>query len=335
MIDNTENYFDDDALESVDRFETMIKNNKLCYFDVHEFENLVDHYLENHKLAKASKASDLAMQQHPSSISLQLKHAQVLIGRGEEIKALTILKKLKGIESTNKNIYILIGNIYNILKKPQNAKKQFDIALSLCYDDKEDLLFRIAVSFEQLGLYELALPYFIEVHKLNNQDPEILFEIAYCYEKLQKDKESIEAYKAYLELDPFSDNAWYNLGILYNRNNQSLNSIEAYDFCIAINEKHSKAYFNKANALALCEKFEEAIKSYIEYLDFDDDHASTYSYIGECFEKLEEYDQAMIYYENAIKEDEKFADPWFGMGLILLYQDKIDECLIYLSEAKD
>ena len=28
MIDNTENYFDDDALESIDRFETMLKTNK-------------------------------------------------------------------------------------------------------------------------------------------------------------------------------------------------------------------------------------------------------------------------------------------------------------------
>jgi len=70
MIDNTENYFDDDALESIDRFETMLRNNKPCYFDVHEFENLVDHYLENRKLAKANHASELAIEQHPSSISL-------------------------------------------------------------------------------------------------------------------------------------------------------------------------------------------------------------------------------------------------------------------------
>ncbi|MFT5750256.1 MAG: putative Zn-dependent protease, partial [Ancylomarina sp.] len=144
MIDNTDNYFDDDTLESVERFESMLKTNKPCYFDVHEFENLVDHYLENRKLAKANEACEMAIEQHPTSISLQLKQAQVLISRGEEIKALTILRKLKKIESTNHNIYILIGNIYNILKKPHNAKIQFDIALELCYDEREDLLFKIA-----------------------------------------------------------------------------------------------------------------------------------------------------------------------------------------------
>ncbi len=42
----------------------MLKQNKPSYFDVHEFENLVDHYLENRKLAKANQACEMAIEQH-------------------------------------------------------------------------------------------------------------------------------------------------------------------------------------------------------------------------------------------------------------------------------
>lgn len=334
MIDNTENYLDGDVLTLVSRFERMVKDEQLYYFDVHEFESIIDHYIEENNLSEAVKVSTIASRQHPTALSLQIKKAQILIDRGQHLEALSILKKIQSIESTNKDIFLLKANIYNLLGKYKRAKNQFDKALEVCFEDREDLLFRIALSFEQLEKFDIAIEYLQEALLLDHEDSEVLFELGYCYEKIGNDEKSIETYKQFLDLNPFSDNAWYNIGIVYNRQNDFEKAIEAYDFALVVNEQHSKAYFNKANALANSGLFEEAIKCYTEYLDFDDDHASTLSYIGECFEKLNEYDQALNYYENAIKTDENFPDAWFGMGLILMYQEKIDESLVYLEKAK-
>jgi tetratricopeptide (TPR) repeat protein len=131
MIDNTENYLDDDALTLVSRFEEMVKAETLYYFDVHEFESIIDHYIEKSNLSEAVKVSNIANKQHPAAISLQIKKAQILVDRGQHLEALAILKKVQSIESTNKEIFLLKGNIYNLLGKHHSAKIQFDQALEI------------------------------------------------------------------------------------------------------------------------------------------------------------------------------------------------------------
>ena len=93
--------YEDELKEAVQKFERMRKNNENYFFDVIEFENIIDYYIENNNSIKAFEAATLASEQHPNSVSIQLRKARVLLDRGRAVDALKILKKLENIEPGN------------------------------------------------------------------------------------------------------------------------------------------------------------------------------------------------------------------------------------------
>ncbi|MBK6752904.1 MAG: hypothetical protein IPG69_04795 [Flavobacteriales bacterium] len=74
---------EDDRTEYVQRFEDMLSRNDHYFFDVEEFELIIEHYLDNNDLKKARQVLDYARQQHPGSVDLLFCEAQVLMGPGQ------------------------------------------------------------------------------------------------------------------------------------------------------------------------------------------------------------------------------------------------------------
>ncbi|MCK7530130.1 MAG: hypothetical protein MZV63_03270 [Marinilabiliales bacterium] len=97
---------------AVQKFERMKKNNENYFFDVIEFETIIDYYIESNNSIKAFEAATLASEQHPNSVSIQLRKARVLLDKGRAVEALRILKKLENIEPGNHEIYIAKGTAY-------------------------------------------------------------------------------------------------------------------------------------------------------------------------------------------------------------------------------
>ena len=87
--------------ELLNRWEDMLKNKKKYFFDVFEFENIIDYYIDIDKANNALNAINLASEQHPSSINIQLKKAQVLVEKGLSNQALKIIDNIELIESSN------------------------------------------------------------------------------------------------------------------------------------------------------------------------------------------------------------------------------------------
>jgi len=83
----------------------MKKNNENYFFDVIEFETIIDYYIESNNSIKAFEAATLASEQHPNSVSIQLRKARVLLDKGRAVEALRLLKRLESIEPGNHEIY--------------------------------------------------------------------------------------------------------------------------------------------------------------------------------------------------------------------------------------
>ncbi len=339
MIENNNNYLNsngDNLNEDnlILRYESMIANNTVCYFDVDEFEDILEYYMQQQQTSKALEVISFAHQQHPATLSLQLKKAELLINDVQFEEAIKLLNNLIGIESAHAEVWILKGIILVLKKEYNKAQVYFEVALKKDDHNTEDTLLRIGMIFSQQLQYDLAYPYLQNAYELNPRNKDIIFELAYCCDKLFYEDEAISLYKKYIDIDPFSDSAWYNLGIIYNRKAAYTEAIDAYEFAIAINPKHSNAYFNMGNSSVQLGRYENAIKFYHYSLELEE-HTITYTNIGECFEKLNDFDQAMQYYEKAIKIDETVPEPWFGTGCALMFQDKMDEAKIYLEKACD
>jgi len=325
--------YEEEVKHAVQKFERMKKNNENYFFDVIEFETIIDYYIESNNSIKAFEAATLASEQHPHSVSLQLRKARVLLDKGRAVEALRLLKKLESIEPGNHEIYIAKGTAYGMLGDIQGAKKMFDFSLTLDTEDVENILFAITSVLQNLNYYEHLIPY---MEKLIDLEPEFkahLYDMAYAYEKIEDYENSIVYYLKYLDEEPFSDSAWYNLGIIYNKLESYEKAMEAYDFALAINSQNTFAIFNKGNILSNLERYSDAIPVYHEYLENEPDSFEAMTYLAECYEKIGEVVMARKYYQEAIELAPEFADPWFGLGVIALNTGNTDDSLIFFRKA--
>ena len=326
-------FHDEEYSELVNRYEDMVKQKTKYFFDVSEFENIIDYYIDSNKANNALNVVKFASQQHPNSIGIQLKKAQVLVDKGLASNALQVIEGIESIEFSNNEVFLIKGSALNILGHYNEAEKAFDTAIELTIDDKVDIIHTVAQSFEQIGRYKTALKYLHEAFELESNNIMVLYDIGYCYEKLGQINRSIDYYKQYLDKEPFSENAWYNLGILCNKSESFDKAIEAYEFAIAINPDFSVAYFNLANAYSNKEDFHNAIINYKEYLKFDGKSVEILTYIGDCYDSLKEFDIALKYYDKALNEDNYHAEAIYGKANIMFRVGKSEQALSLIKNA--
>lgn len=334
MEEDKANYsYEDELKDAVQKFERMKKNNENYFFDVIEFENIIDYYIESNNSIKAFEAATLASEQHPNSVSIQLRKARVLLDRGRAVDALKILKKLESIEPGNHEIYVAKGTAMGIMGDIQGAKKMFDYALTLDSDDMGNILFSITSVLQNLNYYEYMIPYMKRLIELEPEFNAHIYDLAYAYDKTGDFDSAISFYLKYLDNEPFSDSAWYNLGIIYNKLDEFEKALEAYDFALAINSQNTFAIFNKGNILCNLDRYAEAIPVYHEYLENEPESFETLTYLAESYEKTGDFVLARKYYHEAIDLAPEFADPWFGLGIIALETGNPDESMIFLRKA--
>jgi tetratricopeptide (TPR) repeat protein len=241
---------EEEIKQVIQRFENMKRNNENYFFDVVEFETIIDFYLESNNSSRAFEAASLATSQHPNSVSIQLRKARVMLDRGRAVEALRILRKLEDIEPGNHEIFIVKGTALGILGDVSGAKKMFDLALTKDTEETENILFAITSVLQNLNYYEQLIPYLKRLYELEPGFHAHLYDLAYAHEKIRDYESSIKYYREYLEEEPFSDSAWYNLGIIYNKLEQFENALEAYDYALVVNNQNSFALFNKGNILS-------------------------------------------------------------------------------------
>ena len=325
--------YEEEVKQAVQKFEKMKRNNENYFFDVIEFETIIDYYIESNNSSKAFEAATAATEQHPHSVSIQLRKARVLLDKGRAVEALRILKKLESIEPGNHELFIAKGTALGMLGDVQGAKKMFDYSLTLDSEDIENILFAITSVLQNLNYYEHMIPYMLRLVAMEPEFNAHLYDLAYGYEKIEDFENSIIYYLKYLEEEPFSDSAWYNLGIIYNKLELYEKAMEAYDFALAINYQNTFALFNKGNILSNLERYAEAIPVYHEYLENEPDSFEAMTYLAECYEKINEITMARKYYQEAIELAPEFADPWFGLGIIALNIGNTEDSLIYFRKA--
>lgn len=324
----------EDRDKVIARCEEMLITSKSVYFDVFEFEGIIEYYIENNEMGKAMSVIDIALAQHPNSSDLEMKKAKLLLERNLTQEALVMINRLLSTDKSNSELYILRGSCMADSGKIDAANADFAIAVELSIGNEvEETYYTCALAFIDNGLYQDAIPYLEKSYNLNQDNTMVIYDLAYSYDRILNFERSVNFYKLYLDLDPYSDNAWYNLGIVHNKANEYSDAINAFDYAIAINETYASAYFNKANTLANWDKYAEAIAVYKEYLNLENENPVALYYIGECYEKLNEYDTAVAYYNDVLKIDRHFADAWFGIGIVNYYKDKYDDAKLFMEKA--
>jgi tetratricopeptide (TPR) repeat protein len=326
---------EEELLSAVDRFEEMLRDCTNKFFDVHELEGIINFYIDRNNFTKAATAAEYGYKLFPGSTIIQLKIAQLLLDRGKLNESMSILNRLEQIEGSNYEVFILKGTAFNMLGKTSEAQIQFDKAVSLTEENKNEVLYNIGLTFEERQEYATAIEYFKKAFELDNKNIIILYDLAYCFEKANQLYDSIQYYEKYLDEDPFSDNAWFNLGTIYSRVGEIDKALEAFDYALTINENFGSALFNKGNILSNIEKYDLALSCYLDFIKLEENNVLALCYIGECYEKLKNYDQAEYFFQKAVSLDPNSADAWYGRGIVKMHIGSLEESQLYLTTALD
>jgi tetratricopeptide (TPR) repeat protein len=332
MEENFE-YYNEEETAAVNRYSDMLKNKNQCYFDIFELEHIIDFYIEKYELKNATEVIEYALKLHPGSSTLLLKKAQVLINNGHPYKSLKLLKDIGKIETSNHMVFFLKGVVYSSLGELSKAISNFENALLLSFDSKEDLLINIASTLQQIGQYEFTAKYYKQCYDLNNENSVSLYELAYCYEKLNYDNESIEFYKKYLSIDPYSKLAWFNLAGVYHKIEEYEYAIDALEYVLAIDPEYSHAIYQKALNEVYIEEFDKGIETFNQFLKIEPDSASALFHIGEAYAKQAKYKEALQYFDNSIKADNLNADAFYGLAFVLYSEKKYTDAFYSIKKA--
>ena len=119
---------------SLSKFESMLKTNKVFFFDSEEFEEIILHYMDTGKMNLAKKALKLGLEQHPKSTGLKLVQVETLIYEDKLEIAEKLLNDLYALEPNNEEIYIQKANIFS--KRDQHAEAVETLKVALQFTDE-------------------------------------------------------------------------------------------------------------------------------------------------------------------------------------------------------
>jgi len=332
MEDHFDSYFDGETLSLVGRFENMIREDQHLFFDVDEFQEIIEYYFFKNEQRKAHMTITQALAQHPGNAGILVRLAQYHVNLSKDREALRILREIEHAGQPDSDLYIAKGNLYSQLEKPDKAIEAFKKAVDGA-EFPDEVLSGIAFEYENMGSYDLAIEFLLKALDFNPDNEAALYEFAFCCEVSQQTNRCIEFLGTFLDRHPYSAAGWFNLGVAYSNIDLFEKAIEAYDYVLAIDETYSSAYFNKANCYANIENHEKAIETYTETFYYEDAEPVTHYYIAECYEKLRKFESAIEYYHKAVSLDPEFADAWLGLGVCHDELGKQQSALPFIQKA--
>lgn len=317
MSDDDREYYDEqDAQAAYDRFRDSLREGAFRYFDVVEFEGIIDNLMDEGDYENAHVAIEHAMTIHPSALPVRIRYAQYLINKGKTKDALEELAFLEKVDSENPDIFLMQGTSHLLEGSREKAESSFRKAVAFAGEEVADILYHIGTSWISVGNLEMAILYFERSFRVDPENEMVLNDLGYFYDQLGYPEKSIRFYNLYLDLDPFNPAVWFNLGIAYNRTSRFEKALEAYEYCLALNESFYHAIFNKANSLANLERYREAIAAYRDYLKSDPENDDAWCYMGECYLNQGRYKMAGRYYQKALSINAVNDIALFSLGIV-------------------
>jgi tetratricopeptide (TPR) repeat protein len=317
---------------SLSKFESMLKTNKVLFFDSEEFEEIILHYLDMGKANLAKKALKLALEQHPKSTGLKLVQVEMLVYEDKLDIAEKLLNELYAIEPTNEEIYIQKANIYSKRDNHEKAVELLQEALKYT-DDFADVYNLIGMEYLFMDSLELAKENFAKCLEEDFDDQSALYNVVYCYEFLDQNEEAIAFLEKYIDKNPYSEIAWHQIGRLSYGLKKYEEAIRAFDYATLIDEDFMGAFMEKAKAYERLKRYEDAIESYQRTIELEDATSYALLRIGKCFEKLGNKVEALKYFNQTVHEDPLLDKGWIAITDFYVRQKNFDKALYYVNKA--
>lgn len=326
--------YNEDGNMSLSKYEAMLRSNRVLFFDSNEFENIIQHYLDNGQVNKAKKALKMGLQQHPNNIPLRLLYVEVLIFEGKNKQAVTLLDEIELIAPKNEEVYIQRAS----LKSKDGLHQE---AIALLYnalensEDPADVHSLLGMEFLLLDDYNNAKDHYEACLKHDPEDYTALYNTMNCYLFTEDTHGAIHFLNGYLDKNPYCEVAWHQLGLQFVTLGSYSKALAAFNFAIYSDDTFIGAYIEKGKVLEHLGKYQEAIENYTLTLQLEDPLSFALLHIGQCYEKLNLNDLAIKYYNQTITEDPLLDKGWKIITDFYFRKQDYQKALYNIKKALD
>lgn len=317
---------------SLSRFESMLKTNNVLFFDSEEFEEIIQHYLENGKIALARKAVKLGLEQHPTSTNLKLFQVEMYIFENKLDIAEELLDDLYVLEQSNEEIYIQKANILSRRDNHKEAILLLEKALEIT-NDEADVLSLMGMEYLFMEDFENAKYYFMKCLEQDEEDYSALYNIIYCFDYLEQHEAAIDYLNDFLNKNPYCEVAWHQVGKQYTVLKYFKKALAAFDFAIISDDSFIGAYLEKGKVQEKLKQYHEAIESYSITLGLDDPTSFALLRIGKCHEKLGNSELALQFFTKCVEEDSLLDKGWIAITDFYFKRKNYQKALYYIDKA--
>ncbi len=333
MEENFDQFSEEEINTLKEKFFQMKNSGLIVYFDVDDYDKLIDHFFEIDDTNNIESALNFALDQYPGNYEFLLKKAHLFALYGKDEQGLQILDDIASF-GADSDYFMIRGTILSNLQKYREAIEEYSKAINQG-QDLEEVYSNIAFEYENLEQFDKAIDFLTKVLDINPDNEAALNEIGICFEMSNKSDKSIEYFDRFIDKHPYSRSAWFNLAIAYNSIGKNEKAINAYDYSLAIDENQPSALFNIANIYAGMEQHKKAIEFYKETLKVESPDAITYYYMGESYEKLDLYDDAYKSYSSSHDINSEFHEAILGLARCSFTIGNEEEAYKYILKAVD
>lgn len=330
------NYSMDDQfkkdMELVDFYEQMLEEHREQYFDVEQFERIVEYYMNMGYFKEALRVIDMALRQHPSNTMFPIRRVQNYIELDMADEAGEALNFAEAVNPNNAELLMARGQIAQMQDDDNAAIKYFKAALKYT-DEPYEVHTLLAELYDEMGQYELAIRHYKEMLKLEPDDEYTLYSISNCFEMVYDADKQRDFFEKFTNANPYNEHGWFHLSTAYWRMDQTDRAIWALDFALVIDESFTAAYYEKARLLEREERYSEAIATYEASLQNDDPRGYCYFRIGNCYRNIGQIENAKRNFINAIQVDADLDEAHFELSLIYMDSGRLFDASKHIEKC--
>jgi tetratricopeptide (TPR) repeat protein len=305
-------YEDPEEQERLNRLETMLAEKAYFYFDVSEWEDMIQHYLQEQQFTKARKALVIARQQHPISRELNLCEADLCLDTHRYKDAIAIIKKLERENPGDADIHRAMGTAFSRSGRTLEAIASFRKALELHHEDISEIYFQLSCEYSVLGKQATATYW---VQKILDADPEnigALYDLGMRYDAEGRFEDAHKYFKDFTEENPYNHDAWYHLGNACMNLDKYEEACSAFEYAIVCFEEFSAAWYGKGEALLRMGNHEKALEAFNTSLEIEGPSANLHFEIGQCYEFMNDFHKSLHHYNKALEIEPDYEEALLG-----------------------
>jgi len=326
------------SLESLKRYDKALS----YYFKEIELnpENDESYYYRGEFYANYLEDYDKAIFDYTKAIELDSKddynyfvRAKVYYNLDKFERAITDLTKAIELDNESLDYYFLRGLAFERSKLFNRSISDYlkveELDKDESFSKSEYLCNNIAISFQRLEQFDLALKYYSKEIKFRPNSSEGYLNRANLYSQLKDYVNAEKDYKKAIELEPENDENYYYRGEFYADFLEDYDkAIIDYTKAIELDPTDLKNYFSRGLTFNSNRQYNLALADYLKIEELDKDKSfvkSNYLYnnIAVSFENLEQYDKALEYYTKEIKFRPNYSTGYRNRGD--LYAEKIKD----------